>query len=238
MSKLKCIIVDDEPLAIDVLETLINKNEHCELIGKASSALEVSEMLKHEEPDILFLDIQMPEITGMEFARTIDTSKVMVVFTTAYQEYAAEAFEINALDYLVKPIAYERFSATINKAKEFLQLKKDAKELSVEPETGHIFVKSDQKMIKVSYKDIKYIEAFADYVKIYVDNSKRIVTLQTMKKMVELLPDNLFCRIHRSYIANIGRVDSFNGTEVTIEDKVIPIGKNYKQDFMKLMKSN
>lgn len=237
MSNLKCIVIEDEPLAMNVMESHIQKHPSIEIIGKCSSALEAAEMLKHESPDLLLLDIQMPEITGMEFAKTLDTSKVMVVFTTAYQEYAAEAFEINALDYLVKPISFQRFEAMINKALEFKELKKDAQEVSHEPEQGHIFVKSDQKMIKVNYADINYIEAFADYVKIYVQDAKRIVTLQTMKKMNELLPSSSFCRIHRSYIVNITKVDSFNGTEVNIEEKVIPIGKNFKQNFMTLMKA-
>ena len=118
MSKLKCIVVDDEPLAMDIMESYINRNPNVELLGKCGSALEVAEMLKNEQPDILLIDIQMPEITGMEFVKTIDTSKIMVVFTTAYQEYAAEAFEINALDYLVKPIAYPRFEAMCTKALE------------------------------------------------------------------------------------------------------------------------
>lgn len=237
MNKLKCIVVDDEPLAMDIIESYINKNPNVELIGKCSSALEAAQMLKHETPDILLLDIQMPEITGMEFAKTLDTSKVLVVFTTAYQEYAAEAFEINALDYLVKPIPYERFEAMCSKALEFVELKKDASEISNAPESGHIFVKSDQKMIKVNYGDIKYVEAFADYVKIYIQEGKRIVTLQTMKKMNELLPKNQFCRIHRSYIVNLSRINSYNGTEVNVGEKVIPIGKNFKQDFVLQMKS-
>lgn len=237
MSKLKCIVVEDEPLAMNVMESHIQKHSDIEIIGKCSSALEAVEMLKHEIPDLLLLDIQMPEITGMEFAKTLDTSQMMVVFTTAYQEYAAEAFEINALDYLVKPISYPRFETMVAKAIEFKELKRDALEVSHEPDQGHIFVKSDQKMIKINYSEINYIEAFADYVKIYIQDAKRIVTLQTMKKMNELLPSSSFCRIHRSYIVNLSKVDSFNGTEVNIENKVIPIGKNFKQGFMSLMKA-
>jgi len=237
MSKLRCIVVDDEPLAMDIMESHINKNPNIELIGKCSSALEAAQLLKHETPDLLLLDVQMPEITGMEFAKTIDTSQILVVFTTAYQEYAAEAFEINALDYLVKPIPYPRFEAMCTKAMEFVELRKDASEISNAPESGHIFVKSDQKMLKVNYSEIKYIEAFADYVKIYIHEGKRIVTLQTMKKMNELLPQSQFCRIHRSYIINLSRIKSYNGTEVNIDEKVIPIGKNFKQDFVAQMKS-
>jgi len=237
MSKLRCIVVDDEPLAMDIMESHINKNPNIELIGKCSSALEAAQLLKHETPDLLLLDIQMPEITGMEFAKTIDTSQILVVFTTAYQEYAAEAFEINALDYLVKPIPYPRFEAMCTKAMEFVELRKDASEISNAPESGHIFVKSDQKMLKVNYSEIKYIEAFADYVKIYIHEGKRIVTLQTMKKMNELLPQSQFCRIHRSYIINLSRIKSYNGTEVNIDEKGVPIGKNFKQDFVAQMKS-
>jgi two-component system LytT family response regulator len=235
MTKLKCIAVDDEPLALEVIEAHISKCPEMELVGKCGSAIEAVEMIKRESPDMLLLDIQMPEITGVELMKSLDVSDTMVVFTTAYEEYAAEAFNLEALDYLVKPISFDRFEKMYQKALELNEMRKDVTDVAIEPDMGHIFVKSDQKMVKVSYTEIKYIEAFADYVKIYLSDSKRIVTLQTMKKMTAALPSNIFCRIHRSYIVNVPKVESFNGNEVNIGDKSIPIGKNYKQDFMNLM---
>ena len=234
--KIKCVIIDDEPLAIKVVENHLKEFQNFEIIKTFNNPLEALPLLEEGKVDVLFLDINMPKMNGLDFAKTLNT-KTNVVITTAYREYAVESFDLNVLDYLVKPIAYPRFEAMCTKALEFNDLKRDAAEISHVPEAGHIFVKSDQKMIKVNYSAIKYIEAFADYVKIYVVEGKRIVTLQTMKKMNELLPSNKFCRIHRSYIINLSKISSYNGTEVSIEDKVIPIGKNFKQDFVAHMKS-
>jgi DNA-binding LytR/AlgR family response regulator len=232
---MNCLIVDDEPLAQDVIESHIAKTEGLKLVGKCNNAITAAEKLKANPVDVLFLDIQMPEISGIDFLRSLENPP-LVVFTTAYSEYAVEGFELSAIDYLLKPISYERFLKAVEKAKEYHALKNsDPGEADLDDE--YIFVKANQKQIKIGYNEIKYIEAFADYVKIYV-NDRRIVTLQTMKKMEAKLPADKFCRIHRSFIASFKHIDSFNSSEVEIDGVKMPIGKNYKENFLNKMKEN
>ncbi|MCB9262709.1 MAG: response regulator transcription factor [Flavobacteriales bacterium] len=233
---MKCLIVDDEPLAIDVIKSHISQSVDLELIGSCNNAIQASEILKSQKIDLMFLDIQMPEITGIDFLKSLENPP-LVVFTTAYAEYAIEGFELNAIDYLLKPISKERFDKAIAKANEYFKLKHSDEVDSTELEDDHIFVKANQKLIKVSYDDILYIEAFADYVKIFIPE-KRIVTLQTMKRMEKKLPEDKFCRIHRSYIVGLKHIESYNTTEVEINHTKLPIGKNYKDQFMDLMKDN
>ncbi|MBI1305775.1 MAG: response regulator [Bacteroidetes bacterium] len=233
---MKCLIVDDEPLALDVLESHLKSHPELELVARCSNAIEASEVLKNHQVDLIFIDIQMPEVTGIEFVKTL-TNPPLLVFTTAYAEYAVEGFELDAIDYLLKPISLDRFNKAVAKAKEYYQLKNGNEVENSELEDEHIFVKANQKLIKVSYDDIKYVEAFADYVKIFIPE-KRIVTLQTMKNMEKKLPAEKFCRIHRSFIVGLKHVQSYNSSEVEIDGNKLPIGKNYKDHFMELMKDN
>jgi DNA-binding LytR/AlgR family response regulator len=183
----------------------------------------------------MFLDIQMPEISGLNFIKTLE-NKPLFMFTTAYPDYALEGFELDAIDYLLKPFAYDRFEKAIDKAKEYFQIKQSHEIGETDLENEFIFVKANQKLIKLAYNDIYYVEAFADYVKIFLDE-KKIVTLQTMKNMEKKLPDELFSRVHRSYIVNRNHVASFSGSKVEVNGVSIPIGKNYKDGFLALMKS-
>ncbi len=235
--KLTCIAVDDEPLALDVIESFLQKHpDDIQLVKKCRNALEAAEVLRHQHIDLMFLDIQMPEITGIDFIKKLENPP-LVILTTAYQEYAVEGYALNVLDYLLKPISYERFLMSLNKAKEYHQLKKNDHP-QVEMQADHMFVKSDQKLIKVSYDDIFYIEAFADYVKIFT-KEKRIVTLQTMKNLEEKLPKTKFMRVHRSYIISLDKIKAISGNEVEIESQHIPIGKNYRDEFFsQIEKSN
>ncbi|MBO6516864.1 MAG: response regulator transcription factor [Bacteroidia bacterium] len=233
---MKCLIVDDEPLAIDVLKSHLSSHEGLELVGTSSNAIQAAEMLRNNSVDLLFLDIQMPEVTGIDFLRSLENPP-LVVFTTAYAEYAVEGFELDAIDYLLKPISKDRFDKAITKAQEYYDLKHGNEVDNTELEDEFIFVKANQKLIKISYDDILYIEAFADYVKIFIPE-KRIVTLQTMKKMEKKLPANKFCRVHRSFIAGLKHIESYNTSEVEINGVKLPIGKNYKDAFMENMKSN
>lgn len=231
--KIKCMIVDDEPLALDVLEVYINKYDDLELCCKASNALEASELLKSHHPDVMFLDIHMPEIDGITFFKQLKNPP-LVVFTTAFSEYAITGFELNAIDYLLKPIAPDRFEKAVNKVKEYYQIKQQGQDLSSEIEDESIFIKANSKQVKVHFSDILYVEAFADYVKIYTAE-RRIVTLQTMKNMEKILPADRFCRIHRSFIVAIDKINAYSSTEAEVGSQKLPVGKNYKEHFQKAM---
>ena len=239
------IIVDDEPLAQDVLETYVEKVPDLNLVAKCSNAFEANEALKENEIDLMFLDIQMPQLTGIDFLKTL-TKPPLVIFTTAYPNYAIEGFELNAMDYLLKPISVDRFMKAVNKCIEQIELqKKDAG--STKPGMGEeggpefFFVKADKKLVKVKFADIIYIEGLKDYVIIRMDES-RVITLQTMKSLEEKLPSDMFRRIHRSYIVNIDRINAVVGNMIEVVEKGkpkhLPIGKNYREDLLALINKN
>ena len=237
------IIVDDEPLAQDVLETYIQKIPELNLIEKCSNALEANEALKNHDIDLMFLDIQMPQLTGVDFLKTL-SHPPLVIFTTAYPNYAIEGFELNALDYLLKPISLERFMKAVNKAEEQLELQSKGGSSSggeEEEEPNFIFVKADKKLVKINYADIIYIEGLKDYVIIRMDNS-RVITLQTMKSLEEKLPQNIFKRIHRSYIVNVDKIEAIVGNMIEVVEKNqakhLPIGKNYRDELLEIINKN
>lgn len=241
---INAIIVDDEPLAQDVLETYIEKIPEITLLQKCSNALEANEALKSKEVDLMFLDIQMPQLTGVDFLKTLAKPPV-VIFTTAYPNYAIEGFELNALDYLLKPISLERFMKATNKAIEQIELHRKGGEAqpasAASDDPGYIFVKADKKLIKVHYHAILYIEGLKDYVIIRQENS-RVITLQTMKSLEDKLPQGMFKRIHRSYIVNIERIDAVVGNMVEVVEKGqakhLPIGKNYRDELLEIVNKN
>ena len=239
------IIVDDEPLAQDVLETYIEKIPELNLVEKCSNALEANEALKNHDIALMFLDIQMPQLTGVDFLKTL-SHPPLVIFTTAYPNYAIEGFELNALDYLLKPISLERFMKAVNKAMGQLELQNKGgsvpgggEEEGEEPD--FIFVKADKKLVKVNYADIIYIEGLKDYVIIRMENS-RVITLQTMKSLEEKLPQNIFKRIHRSYIVNVDKIEAIVGNMIEVieknQAKHLPIGKNYRDELLELINKN
>jgi DNA-binding LytR/AlgR family response regulator len=242
------IIVDDEPLAQDVLETYIEKLPDINLVQKCNNALEANEALKKHDIDLMFLDIQMPQLTGTDFLRSLANPPV-VIFTTAYSNYAVDGFELNALDYLLKPISLDRFLKSVNKAQEQINLQRAAADQTgppqdtavVEPEADFMFVKADKKLIRVHYDDVVYIEGLKDYVIIRLQAS-RIVTLQTMKSLEEKLPSGIFKRIHRSYIVNLSKIDALMGNMVEVKEKGqikhIPVGKNYRDELLELINQN
>ncbi len=229
------IIVDDEPLAQEVLETFISKFPNLNLIAKCNNAVEAFETLNANDIDLMFLDIQMPQITGVEFLKTLPNPP-KVIFTTAYTEYAVDGFELNAIDYLLKPISFERFAKAVNKAVE-KNTTSNENNPTLGEKTNFIFVKSDKKLIKVRFSEIFYIEGLKDYVILHTPNG-RIVTLQTMKSLEDRLPSDIFMRIHRSFIVNINKVDILEGNTVYIQKKSIPIGKNYKDALLEIINSN
>ncbi len=237
------IIVDDEPLAQDVLETYIERLPHLNLVRRCNNALEANETLNSSNVDLMFLDIQMPQMTGTDFLKTL-TKPPIVIFTTAYPNYALEGFELNAIDYLLKPISFERFMKAVNKAKERYDLEQSVvlpKEEEVEIGKDFIFVKSDKRLIKINYNDIIYIEGLKDYVIIRLADS-RVITLQTMKSLEEKLPKLIFKRIHRSYIIAIDKINAIVGNMVEVtekkEPKHLPIGKNYREELLAIINKN
>ena len=217
---LNVLIVDDEPLALDVLETYISQMAELHLVKRCSNALEANEALKSNDIDLMFLDIQMPQLTGIDFVKTL-SKPPMVVFTTAYPNYAIQGFDLNALDYLLKPISLERFVKAVNKAVEHANIShRDGTQIQASSDSlEFFFVKADKKLVKVNFDDIIYIEGLKDYVIIRLVQG-RVITLQTMKSLEDKLPQGRFKRIHRSYILNIERI-------VRVE----PYGKNSKQRY-------
>jgi DNA-binding LytR/AlgR family response regulator len=241
------IIVDDEPLAQDVLETYIEKIPDLNLVQKCSNALEANEALRNHQVDLMLLDIQMPQLTGTDFLRSL-AHPPEVIFTTAYSNYAVDGFELNAIDYLLKPISLDRFLKATNKAIEQINLKRRdpgsttaGQEAGAEPSPDFIFVKADKKLIKINFEDVVYIEGLKDYVIIRLVNT-RVVTLQTMKSLEDKLPPAFFKRIHRSYIVNIKRIDALVGNMVEVQEKGVakhlPVGKNYRDELLELINNN
>jgi DNA-binding LytR/AlgR family response regulator len=233
---MNCIAVDDEPLALDIIEAYVARHPELTLVARCNNAAEASEVLKKHKVDLMFLDIEMPEITGLSFVKSLE-HKPLFMFTTAYPDYALEGFELDAIDYLLKPIAYDRFEKGVEKALEYYKIKQNSDVAESDLENEHFFVKANQKLIKLSYSEIYYVEAFADYVKIFLAD-KKIVTLQTMKNMERKLPPAMFSRVHRSFIVNRNHVASFSTSACEVNGVKIPIGKNYKEAFVALMKSN
>lgn len=234
---IKAIIVDDEPLALDVLETYIEQMPNVELVQRCENALEANEALKNHDVDLMFLDIQMPQITGVEFLKSLKNPPA-VIFTTAYPEYAVEGFELDAADYLLKPISLDRFMKAVNKVSEKLGDSTGNSSGIVEMEGDFIFVKADKKLIKVDFNDIIYIEGLKDYV-IIRQEAGRVITLQTMKSLEKKLPVTIFKRVHRSYIVNINKINAVVGNMLEVTEKGatkhLPIGKNYREELLKII---
>jgi DNA-binding LytR/AlgR family response regulator len=244
------IIVDDEPLAQDVLETYIAKMPELNLIQKCSNAFEANDALKNHQIDLMFLDIQMPQLSGIEFLKTL-AHPPMVVFTTAYPNFAIEGFELNALDYLLKPISMDRFMKAVNKAMDQYSLhhpKENAQSAptgkhDAEPGTlpDYIFVKADKKLIRVKFSDIVYIEGLKDYVIIKTETG-RIISLQTMKSLEDKLPMAQFVRIHRSFIVGMDKIHAIVGNMVEVIEKGQPkhlaIGKNYRDELLEMIEKH
>lgn len=226
---INCIIVDDEPVAREILENHLGKISAIHVVGSCKNAIEAFNLINSHKIDLIFLDINMPEISGLSFARSINKN-IKIIFTTAYREYAIDGFDLKAVDYLLKPISFERIFQAINKYKN--------ENLVINPETtadipleqnDFIFVKSDRKMIKINFTEVNYIESLADYLKIHL-NDKTILTRETITSIEAKLPKRDFLRIHRSYIISISRIESFTNEFVEINKKAIPISRSYKND--------
>lgn len=228
------ILVDDEPLAQEIVETHISKFPNLNLVARCSNAVEASQALKEKDVDLMFLDIQMPQISGIDFLKTLPNPP-KVILTTAFSEYAMDGYDLNVVDYLLKPISFDRFAKAVNKA--ISQEQTEIESSSSKESADYIFVKADKKLIKIHFNDIFYIEGLKDYVILHTPNG-RVVTLQTMKSLETKLPQDLFMRVHRSYIVNLANITIIEGNTVQIDKKIIPIGKNYKESLLDMVNQN
>ncbi len=230
---INCLIVEDEPLARSLMVDYVKKVPSLNMVAACSSALDAMEILRKESVDLILLDIQMPEITGISFLKTLH-KKPMVIFTTAYSEYALEGYELDVVDYLLKPVTFERFLKGIDKAAQRLKLSTHSSvsipQTNLENAPDFVFVKDGTKLVKIRLKDILYVEGMKDYVTIYTTDQK-VTSLQRLKSMEEQLPDNQFVRIHHSYIVNMAAIDSIYKNEVHIGKASLPISESYRKSF-------
>jgi two-component system LytT family response regulator len=237
---IRCLIVDDEPLALHILEDYISKIPFLQLVKATTNPIEALTLVQEKLVDLVFLDVQMPELTGIQFLR-IANGKAKVILTTAYSQYALEGYELDVIDYLLKPIAFDRFFKSVQKAQGVLQ--PAASPPQPEPVqqqkqqdllSDFIFVKTEHKIQKVYLNDILFIEGLKDYISIFTP-AERIITLQNMKKMEDALPKKHFIRVHKSYIVSINKIDSIERSRIFIGEKVIPVGDTYREEFFKIV---
>ncbi len=234
---LRCAIIDDEPLALDLLESYVRKTPFLQLVNRYSSATTAKQGLEEEPVDLVFLDIQMPQMTGLELAKTLD-SDTRIVFTTAFSQYAVDSYKTNALGYLLKPFSYNDFLESCNKALDWFKMRKSFVDETngVTEEKDFVFIKSEYRLIKVQINDILYIEGLKDYIKIYLEGqAKPIMTLLSMKAVEEYLPKPQFCRVHRSFIVQMNKIEEVERSRIVFGKTYIPISesnKDYIQEFI------
>ncbi|WP_158828817.1 LytR/AlgR family response regulator transcription factor [Mucilaginibacter lacusdianchii] len=238
---IRCLVVDDEPLALHIVEDYIAKVPFMELVKSTTSPIEALTLVQKGDIDLVFLDVQMPELTGIQFLR-IANGKAKVILTTAYPQYALEGYDLDAVDYLLKPIAFDRFFKAAQKVQATLQpAAKSAEKEEPQPAVQQhdfindfIFVKTEHKIQKVYLHDILFIEGLKDYISIFTP-AERIITLQNMKKVEDALPEPHFIRVHRSYIVALNKIDSIERSRICIGEKIIPIGDTYRDEFFRVI---
>lgn len=247
MNKYTCIIVDDEPLARQILQSYVDKIPYLDVVAVCQNAIEAKLAIQEKKPDILYIDIQMPNLSGIELLKML-SNKPATVLTTAYSEFAIDGYELDVIDYLLKPIEFERFFKATNKCMEWIDMtsqkvyespinkNEEVVDTQTESKGNYFFVKSDYKTIKIIFDQIQYIEALQKYVRIHTLN-ERIVTLMSMSQLEEALPQNQFVRIHRSHIINIDNVDNIEGNIVTVGKFKLPISKGQKEVFFDFIKA-
>lgn len=235
--KIYCIIVDDEPVARDIIAAYIEKIPSLCLIKSCKNVIEAMEVINNKEIDLVFLDINMPEISGLSLAKTIQ-NKTKVIFTTAYREYAVDGFDLQAVDYLLKPISFDRFLKAVHK---FFDVSKGSQIRSDEVgkilENDYFFVRSERKMIKINFDEILYVESLSDYVKLHLD-TKTVVTRETISNVETKLPVNSFLRTHRSFIVSVNKISSYTNEFVEVANKAISISRSYKEQVLKKLENN
>jgi two-component system response regulator LytT len=238
--KISCVAIDDEPLALDLLSKFILQTTFLELEGKFSNAIEALGYINQHEVNLIFMDIQMPDLSGMELARILDGKKnsihTRVIFCTAYHQFALEGYKVEALDYLLKPYSYEDFLAAATKAYQYFgrigTLAQPSPAASPAPTADYIFLKVEYQLVKVVLKDITHVEAYKDYVKVHLKSKNHpLLSLTSMKNMEELLPKDRFMRVHRSFIISLDHIDSISKNVIQIGDQQIAVGDLYKDQF-------
>ena len=234
--KIRCLVIDDEPLARDLMRSHIEKLENFEIVAECGDAMKALQALRNHPVDLMFMDIQMPQITGIEFLKTLKHPP-KVIITTAYREYALDGFELDVVDYLLKPITFNRFLKAVNK---YYQLTQEEKKnsapaaMAAQPEEAFIYVKENKKVIKVHLNEILYVEGLSEYVQIYTEN-KKIITKTSMTHMEEKLPQADFMRIHKSFIVSLSKIEAFTSNSIEVPGKELPIGRSYKNSVLEAL---
>jgi DNA-binding LytR/AlgR family response regulator len=227
----QCIIVDDEPIARDILENHLQKIDSLKVVATCKNGIEAFNQINSKDVDLIFLDINMPDISGLSFAKSINKD-IKVIFTTAYREYAVDGFDLQAVDYLLKPISFDRLLQAVNKyLGENISVSKEPISEIPQDKIDFIFVRSDRKMVKIKFSDINYIESFSDYIKFHLVKNT-VVTRETITSAEAKLPKKDFIRIHRSFIVSIDKIDSFTNEFVEVKNKAIPISRSYKKEVL------
>lgn len=235
--KLKTIAIDDEPLALKLVGDYIGKTHFLELVGSFDNPLDAIDFLSKQPVDLIFVDIQMPDLTGVEFVRSLENAP-KVVFTTAYEKYALEGFKLNAIDYLLKPFSYEEFLKAAGKARKQNELE-TAASVTVEANSQFLFLKSEYKIRRINFNDILYIEGLKDYIKVYTTGEdKPILSLNSIKSLEQKLPENKFMRVHRSFIVNLDRIETIERSRIIFGKVYIPVSDQYKDQFQEYLDKN
>lgn len=235
MTPLRCLAVDDEVLALDLLEDNIRNVPFLQLIKRCRNAFEAMEVMQEEAIDLIFLDIQMPGLTGTQFVESLGDKKPLVIFITAYEKFALEGFNLDVVDYLLKPVAFERFLKAANKAQEWHKLRSQE---NAQPIPEYLFVNADYSLVKIKLADVTYIEGLKDYIKIHLTTSNRpVITRLTMKSVEERLPSNQFVRVHKSFIISMSQMESVRNLKVKIGTAQIPVSEHYSETLFKLIET-
>lgn len=231
MKKIGCLIVDDEPIAREILKTYIGRLPELSLLGGCKNVTEAYETLHQLPVDVIFLDVQMPVTSGITFLRSLQRPP-LIIFTTAYSEHAVEGFELNAIDYLLKPITFERFYLAIQRVKDRLS---EHTKSTLQEMPSYIFIRQDTKLIKVDFEDICYIQAERDFCSVYLTNGKRLLASMHLKIIDDILPAEKFIRVHRSYIINTNKIKAIQGNKIEMGNVEIPIGNSYRENLLRFL---
>ena len=231
--KIKCIAIDDEPLALKQITGYIKKTPFLDLVAACKSAFEAMEVLSNNEVSLMFVDIQMPDLTGIDFVKTLDKGQ-KIIFTTAYEEYAIEGFKVEAIDYILKPFGYDEFLKSANKAKSHFELVEKAS-IKIDSKEDYLFVKSEYKIQRIDLQQILYIESLREYVKIVLKDDKPVMSLMSLKSLEEKLPLDHFMRVHRSFIVNLDEIKTVERSRIIFDKTYIPVSDQYKERFQEFL---
>lgn len=235
---IKTIAIDDEPLALQLVNSYISKTPFLEAVASFDNPLDAMEFLSGNPVDLIFLDIQMPDLTGIEFSRILE-NKPKIVFTTAYAKYALEGFKVDAVDYLLKPFSYEEFLTAARKAEKLIKLEQNAQNEAVEANNEFLFLKSDYKIRRINFNDIRFIEGLKDYVKVYLQNEpKPVMSLSSLKALEAKLPETKFMRVHRSFIVNLDKIETVERGRIVFDKTYIQVSDQYKDKFQEFLDKN